>query len=343
MVIADNLVAGHDHGVYHPHLLHKPESSRLRRLQGRLTGGYASEPPGSASLIHAHFLQDGAGILPYAMRRRVPLIVTAHGYDATVSAREHARRTEGIWYLALKPFLIRYVQGIVCVSNWIKQCLLERGYPEDKLRVIRLGIDSGSLPQAQSAYHRRGALFVGRLVEKKGVRHLLDAWAKLPPALREEPLTIIGDGPLMHELRAQAGRLGIKPHFMGPRSREEVFDAMARHRIFAMPSMRAANGDSEGLPIVLMEAQAMGMAVIVFDDGPMREAILPGQSGLLARAGDTDEYTSHLRLLLQSGDLSRNLGEAGRKHVQQRFDVRGNVSALEDFYDEVIARHRRPS
>ncbi|WP_022683432.1 glycosyltransferase [Sphingobium bisphenolivorans] len=343
LVIADNLVSGHDPQRYNPHLLHKSSSGRLRRLCGRLTGNYALQPPGSPSLIHAHFLQDGAGILSYALRRRLPLIVTAHGYDATVSAREHARRTEGMWYLALKPFLIRYVEGIVCVSNWIKHCLMERGYPEEKLRVIRLGIDADGLPQARSAYHRRGALFVGRLVEKKGVRHLLDAWAKLPPALQEEPLTIIGDGPLMPELRAQAERLGIKPHFLGPRPREQVFDAMARHRIFAMPSMRAANGDSEGLPIVLMEAQAMGMPVIVFDEGPMREAILPGQSGLLARAGDTDDYASHLGLLLRSGDLSRDLGEAGRTHVRKQFDVGDNVGALEDFYDEVIARHQRSS
>ena len=342
-IIADDIVDGHDLKSYIPHLLHKTNAGRLRRLHGRLTGSYALQPPRSARLIHAHFLQDGAGILPFAVRRRLPLIVTAHGYDATVTAREHARRTEGLWYLALKPFLIRYADGIVCVSNWIKQCLIENGYPEHKLRVIRLGIDASRLPHVQSAYHRRGALFVGRLVEKKGVRYLLDAWAKLPAGMQNEPLTIIGDGPLLPDLVAQAQRLGIRPNFLGPRPREDVFAAMARHRIFAMPSIRAANGDSEGLPIVLMEAQAMGMAIVAFDEGPMREAILPGQSGLLARVGDTEEYAGYLHRLLRSVDLPQSLGDAGRAHVQNWFDVRSSVSELEDYYDEVLARHRRSS
>src|SRR3546814_1293316 len=79
----------------------------------------------------------------------MPLVVTAHGYDATVTAREHARRTEGLWYLMLKPVLMRYVDGIICVSNWIRQCLLEAGYPEGKLRVIRLGIDPAELPRSE--------------------------------------------------------------------------------------------------------------------------------------------------------------------------------------------------
>lgn len=341
MVITDDLVNGCDHSRYDPVLLHRPGSGKWRRFGGRLTGSYpALGPQRPAGLIHAHFLQDGAGILPFAMRRRLPLIVTAHGYDATVAAREHARRTEGLWYLILKPLLMRYVHGIVCVSDWIRQCLVEAGYPESKLRVIRLGIDAERLPRTDTVHHRRGALFVGRLVEKKGVRYLLEAWSKLPPAVQQEPLTIIGDGPLMPDLVEQARRLGVKPTFLGARPREEVFEAMARHRIFAMPSIRAANGDSEGLPIVLMEAQAMGMAVVAFDEGPMREAIRPGRSGLLSQKRDTGDFASHLQRLLMSADLCEDFGAAGRAHVENRFNIKNSVAALEDYYDEVVASHR---
>jgi len=275
------------------------------------------------------------------MRRHLPLVVTAHGYDATVTAREHARRTEGLWYLMLKPFLMRYADGIICVSQWIRQCLIEAGYPEEKLRVIRLGIDPAQLPRITSPSLRRGALFVGRLVEKKGVNFLLDAWARLPLRLREEPLTIIGDGPMMPLLVEQAAKLGIQPHFLGPQPREQVFAAMARHRIFAMPSIRAANGDSEGLPIVLMEAQAMGMAIVAFDDGPMREAIRPGLSGLLARAPDPADYAIHLERLLSSADLCENFGRAGRILVNDRFHIRSNMAELEDYYDEIIGRREK--
>ncbi|EPR14996.1 glycosyl transferase [Sphingobium indicum IP26] len=344
-VMADDIVGGHYRDGQQLHLLHEPGAGKWKRISSRLTGHYhhldGQLSSRSAGLIHAHFLQDGAGILPLALRRRMPLVVTAHGYDATVTAREHARRTEGLWYLMLKPVLMRYVDGIICVSNWIRQCLLEAGYPEGKLRVIRLGIDPAELPQVDSPSLRRGALFVGRLVEKKGVNFLLDAWAKLPPRLREEPLTIIGDGPMKPALMDQARKLGIQPVFAGPQPREAVFAAMARHRIFAMPSIRAANGDSEGLPIVLMEAQAMGMAVVAFDDGPMREAIRPGQSGLLAERRDTGSYAAHLERLLLSADLCESFGRAGREWVNNSFHIRSNMAELEDYYDEIIGRRER--
>jgi glycosyltransferase involved in cell wall biosynthesis len=344
-VMADNIVGGHYRDGQELHLLHDPGSGKWSRIRSRLTGHYRHLGEHMASrstgLIHAHFLQDGAAILPLAMRRHLPLVVTAHGYDATVTAREHARRTEGLWYLMLKPFLMRYADGIICVSQWIRQCLIEAGYPEEKLRVIRLGIDPAQLPRITSPSLRRGALFVGRLVEKKGVNFLLDAWARLPLRLREEPLTIIGDGPMMPLLVEQAAKLGIQPHFLGPQPREQVFAAMARHRIFAMPSIRAANGDSEGLPIVLMEAQAMGMAIVAFDDGPMREAIRPGLSGLLARAPDPADYAIHLERLLSSADLCENFGRAGRILVNDRFHIRSNMAELEDYYDEIIGRREK--
>ena len=341
IIITENILNGYSINGHTPHLLHRAQAGKYEKVYNRLTGRYRhvgdvlSAP--STRLIHAHFLQDGANILSLAARRNIPLVVTAHGYDATVTAREHARRTEGLWYLMLKPFLLRYAHGIICVSQWIKQCLLDAGYPDHKLRVIPLGIDTSSLPPPPAAHGRRGALFVGRLVEKKGVNFLLDAWAKLPERIRSEPLTIIGDGPLMSTLVAQAHRLGIQPHFLGARSRAEVFAAMARHRIFAMPSVRAANGDSEGLPIVLMEAQAMGMAVIAFDDGPMREAIKPGMTGLLARSRNSHDFADHLQTLLGAPDLCGDFGRAGRSHVAAKFDLRNRVAALEDYYDEILA------
>lgn len=344
-VMADDIVGGHYQDDQELHLLHAPNASKWSRIGSRLTGRNryldGQLKARSAGLIHAHFLQDGAGILPFAFRRGIPLVVTAHGYDATVTPREHARRTEGLLYLMLKPFLMRYADGIICVSHWIKQCLLEAGYPEHKLRVIRLGIDPASLPHIASPSLRRGALFVGRLVEKKGVNFLLDAWAKLPPRLRDEPLTIIGDGPMMSMLKEQAHRLGIAPDFLGAQPREAVFAAMARHRIFAMPSVRAANGDSEGLPIVLMEAQAMGMAVVAFDDGPMREAIKPGRTGLLAQTRDTGDYALHLERLLHSADLCDAFGREGRQLVDDQFHIRSNMAVLEDYYDEIIARREQ--
>ncbi|MFT3967449.1 MAG: glycosyltransferase [Sphingobium sp.] len=160
----------------------------------------------------------------------------------------------------------------------------------------------------------------------------------LPASSRKDPLTIIGDGPLMDNLVQKAERLAINVNFMGAQPRNVVFDAMTKHRIFAMPSIRAANGDSEGLPIVLMEAQALGMAVVAFDEGPMREAIKPCHSGLLARARDPKDFAEQLHHLISSPVLCEVMGQAGRAHVEEQFNISSSIAELEDYYDEVMAR-----
>ncbi|PTQ11787.1 glycosyl transferase [Sphingomonas oleivorans] len=327
---------------YPLHRLHRPGDGAISRLGSKLFGHNPSVaetlPQGSFALLHAHFLSDGANVAMLARRHRLPLVVTAHGYDATVRGREHLRRWDGRLYLLMKPLLARWAAGFICVSDYIRERLIENGFPQSKLRVIRLGIDTRAIDPPPPSADRRGVLSVGRLVEKKGTRYLLDAWARLPEPLRGERLTILGDGPLRGELEEQARRLGIDATFLGARPRAEVFRQMRQHRVLAMPSVRAKSGDAEGLGIVLLEAQALGMVPVTFDEGPMHEAILPGISGLTARSRDSGSLAQAIASLLSQPDRAEAMAAAGIAHVRAKFDIRARMDALEDYYDEVVAR-----
>ena len=145
------------------------------------------------------------------------------------------------------------------------------------------------------------------MVEKKGQRYLIEAWAKMPPALAAEGLTLVGDGPLRAELEALAAKLGAKVTFEGARPRDFVIDKIASARAFVFPSVRASSGDSEGMPIVLMEAQALGTPAVVFDIEPMAGGVAPNESALLAKHKDVDDLALVLTRLMSDPDLATRL------------------------------------
>ena len=305
-------------------------------VQARLSETIARQ---RIQLIHAHFLHDGARIINFARRNSLPLIITAHGYDATIWPDRQMETREG----RLTQFNIRAMTSyptIVCVSDFIRNELIGRGYPPHRLITIRLGVRPETFAPEADFSKRRGALFVGRLVEKKGADLLIDAWSRLPETVREQGLTIIGGGDLQPALEARAARLGQTVTFLGQRRHEEIAQRMALARVVVIPSVRAANGDAEGMNVVAMEAQASGAPVVMGDCGPAREAIAEGRSGLLARDRDPDDLARRLHTILTQDDLAAALGRQGPLVARERFDLLGNLKILEGLYDEVVAEAR---
>jgi colanic acid/amylovoran biosynthesis glycosyltransferase len=290
-----------------------------------------------ARLIHCHFLTDAAVIVRYAKRHGLPLVITAHGYDATTKDEHLAQSDLGRLYLARRAEIIAGATKIVCISQFILDELLKQGFPEEKLVCIPLGIDAGMMAATSRAEGRRGMLAVGRLVEKKGHRYLLEAWARVGGDLAREGLTVIGDGPLRGELEAFAAERNLNVRFEGARPREHVLTSIAAARAFVFPSVRAESGDSEGMPIVLMEAQALGTPVICFDLEPMRGGVAEGETALLARHKDAVDLAAQMTALASDADLARRLGEGGPRLVEARFDLARNTSRLEALYDAIAA------
>lgn len=317
---------------------------RLRALAEKMIEGKGFNPILSGvvrrhrvKILHAHFLHDGARMAAYAHRSRIPLIVTAHGYDATLTREGHQQTANGRQLLARTPMLQQVVSLVLCVSDFIREELLKQGWPAEKLRTVPLGVDLSDIRPGLPAPERDGIVYVGRLVEKKGASYLLQAMARLPEPLRCAKVTLVGDGPLRAELEALARQLGVNANFMGAQPRNVGLELMGRSQAVALTSIRATDGDAEGLPIVTMEAQARGAPLVMFDVGSASAALAHGRSGLLAQDRDIDDLAAKLALILSDPDLAKRLGAGGPQIVRERFDLSTNIAALEAVYDEVAA------
>ena len=294
-----------------------------------------------AQLIHAHFAIDGVLALPLVKKLKLPLIVTLHGYDVTRSDMEHQRSRIGRLYLGRRRNLWEQAALFLCVSDFIQAKAIEAGFPGHKLRRHYIGVNQTEFRRTGEPPDRATVLFVGRLVEKKGCDLLIRALSIVKQALPDVLLTIVGDGPMRGSLEKLAKNLGVKCRFLGPCPSEQIKEMLQRATVFCVPSRTAIGGDSEGLGMVFLEAQAMGVPVVSSFHGGIPEAVIHGETGLLAPEGDYRVLANHLQLLLREEDLRLLYGARGTQWVRESFDLELQTRGLEDVYEEVLAEKAR--
>ena len=294
----------------------------------------------NASLIHAHFALDAAEALPLARALGLPLLVTLHGYDVMCSDEAHRRTRRGRLYLARRQQLWSQTAMFLCVSNAIRARALERGFPAHKLRVLPTGVDTQALVPAPELTRQPLILFVGRLVEKKGCRLLLQAMIQVQQTLPGARLLFAGDGAERSELEAFATEHVRGTRFLGAQTPEQVRALMRSARCVAAPSITAANGDSEGLPTVLCEAFALGLPIASTYHSGIPELIRHREHGLLSPERDVQALAQHLIELCTDDALAQRLRNAGRARVKQSFDLARQTRLLEAIYDEAVVQHR---
>ncbi len=312
--------------------LHLPGGALLAPTLARAARAQA------AALVHAHFALDAAEALPLRRALKLPLVVTLHGYDVMRADAAHAKTRRGRTYLRRRAQLWSEAALFVCVSEAIRQRALERGFPAAKLRVLPIGVDTQAFAYGQSLTGEARVLFVGRLVAKKGCEILIQAMEQVQRKLPNAQLLMAGDGPERLRLQALAARCTHGTRFLGAQSREEVQRLMASARCLAAPSVTAADGDAEGLPIVLCEALALGLPVASTVHSGVPELVQHGQSGLLSTEGDVDGLARHLLALCMDDGLTERLRAAGRMRVEQAFNLQRQTEMLEEIYDEVSGR-----
>jgi colanic acid/amylovoran biosynthesis glycosyltransferase len=292
------------------------------------------------ALIHAHFALDGAAALPIARRLGIPLIVSLHGYDVTSSDRTFDQTPEGRLYLRRRAQLWHQTSLFLCISRFIYDRALALGFPREKLRVHYTGSDLHLFENSSHSRDPNLIVFVGRLVEKKGLRYLLDALDLLRPDHPDIRLVCVGDGPLREALQTRATTAGLNCTFLGSQPREVVRSYLAEATLFCVPSVEAASGDSEGLGMVFIEAQAMGTPVVSFHHGGIPEVVLHGRTGLLAPERDRDMLAFHLGSLLSDRDRWLQYSERGRQWVRQAFNLQSQTRELETIYSHVVRQSK---
>lgn len=289
-------------------------------------------------VIHAHWLipQGLAAVLALAsLRGRKPrLLCTSHGGDLYSLDGKAGR-----W---LKRWIIRRCDALTVVSHAMQEDAGELFGELPPTRVIPMGTDAARLftpvPAEQRSPER--LLFVGRLVEKKGAGFLLEAFARLHARSTRLRLEIVGDGPLRAELEQQAQELGIAAavDFAGALPHAEVARRMQTCGLFIMPAVRAESGDQEGFGLVITEALACGCTVVASDLPPIRDIIIDGETGIMAEPGNSSELARKMEQLLRDPARSAELGNRGRKHVENNFDW----SVVARRYSEFLQQLARP-
>ena len=288
-------------------------------------------------LIHAHFGPDGVRALPLVRSLGVPLVVTFHGYDATVKD-EYAHQYSYSYrvYLRSKEVLKREARRFIAVSEFIKEKLLEQNFPPDKLIQHYIGIDPETFRPDPRVSREPIVLFVGRLVEKKGCEYLIKAMSRVQAVKPEVELVVIGDGPLRSTLEDLARELLCQHRFLGVQSLESVQAWMNRAQVFSVPSITAESGDSEAFGIVFAEAQAMGLPVVSNVTGGVTEAVVHGETGFLATERDWQALAEYILQVLEDETLWQQFSQKGQERVRTLFNLHRQTLALEDIYDQVI-------
>lgn len=289
-------------------------------------------------LIHAHFGLDSLMILPIAKKLGVPLVTTFHGFDISTSRFGLIRSGKPVYinYALFQNKLKRSGALFICVSDYIKSLAIKSGYPENKLVTHYMGVDPDMFSLAEPCEEKLSILHIARLVEKKGTKYLIEAFAKLVKKYPQATLTIIGDGPLSESLQILAAPYSDQITFTGAIPRSKVIEYLKLANVFVLPSVTAANGDSEGLPTVILEAYASGVPVIGTYHSGIPEAVVEGETGYLVPERDVNALAGALDALLADENLRKRFSQSGVALVQNRFDIRKQSASLEKHYLSVL-------
>lgn len=250
-------------------------------------------------VVHLHWMIP-QGVAALLVARSVPWVVTTLGGDVYALRDPVSRR--------LKRAILRRARAVTTMNEDMRQRLVELGAPPEHTHVLPMGIDLGGVRSAAVAASRTPGriLFVGRLVEKKGAAILLDALRLLHPGVSWS-LDVVGDGPLRQRMEAAARGLPVR--FLGQQGRAELYNLYARVEVVAVPSVPAASGDQDGLPLVLLEAMAAGAAVVGSDLPGINDAVTDDLSGVLVPHSQPAALAAALERILADEDLRRRLGE----------------------------------
>lgn len=244
----------------------------------------------------------------------VPLFVHFHGYDVSMLIRD--------WrYVRHYRSLFRQAVGVIAPSRFLTGKLAEIGCPEAKLHVSPCGID----PQRFAVTRRlpQRLLAVGRLVEKKAPDSSIAAFARIAAQYPEARLDLVGDGPLAEKCRALVRQhgLGDRVQLHGVQSSQFVARLMQEASLFVQHSVTATSGDTEGLPVAVLEAMASALPVVSTRHSGIPEAVDDDVTGLLVDEHDVDGMAAAIATLLDDPERAAAMGAAGRRRVLERFTL----------------------
>lgn len=288
------------------------------------------------ALIHAHLGQTGVYGLHVARKLGLPLVTSYYGHDVTLRSSRDRFRPDYWHYWLLSDALFRRGDRFLVLSRHMKAALAAQGCPEDKIRVVPLGVDLArfDLPHVPASGPLR-VLMIGREVAKKGFDDGLAACALAREGGADLQVTLLGTGgPLKERLVAQARALDLPVAWPDPASPVPI--AMTNADVVLVPSKTSPSGDQEGTPTVICEAGAARLPVISTRHAGIPEQIDDGATGLLADEGDPAGLARHLVTLARDRAFGVALGQAAHAKMATSYSLSAQRRGVESVYDEVL-------
>lgn len=321
------------------HFLRRFWFKQIRDAPWQISKGEVNQLTGildeqKAELLHIYFGHIAVHLLPLIRAWPGPSVVSFHGADVMVDLEKPA-------YRAATQQMLEAVRLVLVRSESLGRALIHLGCPAGKIRLQRTGIPIDEIPFRPRDWPESGAwkfLQASRLIEKKGLRVSLRAFAKFASSHPGATFTIAGEGPLRSELGSLAAELGVaeKVFFPGFVSQTQLRELFYQSHIFLHPSERGGDGNQEGVPNSMLEAMASGLPVFATEHGGIPEAIENGRSGILVKEGNDEALALALLERVANPEGLAAIARSGSEAVRQKFQQSAQTKTLEDYYFEAI-------
>ena len=295
-----------------------------------------------ARAVVCHFGPQATLGMTIALSIDRPAVTIFHGHDISRLIRDR------VWVERYRA-VARLGMQALCISQAGRQKLLDIGWPASQIAVIHLGVDTRRFTFAPPAERWPARpwriLMVSRLVEKKGVDVALEAMRRLRDRGCDVELRIIGDGPERTRIETLIRQWQLtNVSLLGALEHTLTLHEFTRAHLYIQPSVTAASGDQEGIPVTLMEAMASGVPVVSTRHSGIPELVIDGQTGLLTDERDADGLAAAIERLTRDRIGAEQFAQAARARVEQEFD-RNRQTIRFDAFVRALAddADRRPS
>lgn len=284
-------------------------------------------------VVLAEYGIRGIQMITACKRLGIPLVTHFYGYDGTARTT-FEKYQQGYRRLFEERF------PLVVVSRHMAARLVAIGADPAVLRVIACGVDPHRETAMPDFDDPPVFLAVGRFVEKKAPHLTLLAFDALRRDVPEARLRMVGDGPLLGPCMHLARALGIEAsvEFLGALPHDQLPALYRTSRAFVQHSMEALNGDSEGMPVAILEAGVAGLPVVATRHAGIPEAVIDGETGYLVPEGGVSEMADQMARLARDRGLAKRLGGAARRHIAANFALDDLLGRLWDVVESALAQ-----